>query len=376
MIAVFACALILIAYTYAGYPCLLWWRARRADAGVGLARPPDGGLPRIAVVIPAYNEQDVIVEKLQSVLASRYPAHLMRVIVVSDGSRDATLARVRALSDPRLLIIERRTRAGKAAALNIALALVTEPIVIMTDAGETLDADAIGRLVARFEDPRIGAVSGELGLVSLTTGLSQGLGVYWRYEKAIRQWEASVGSVVGVTGPIYALRRDVFRPLPIDTILDDLAIPLEVVRQGYRVGYERRAFAYEKATQIGRHEFIRKRRTLAGNYQAIARYGRLLLPGSPVAWPFWSHKVCRLIAPYALLAMLVSAPALPGLWGPAVETGQWTFYGLAALAAFRHRSKRPWLTFPYTFCLLHCAALAGSYDYLAGRASAHWEKVK
>jgi len=374
MIVMFFASLVFVVYTYAGYPLLLWFFAYLI--GEKPRRKWQRGLPKVAVVIPAYNEQSVIADKLRIVLDSHYPAHLLRVLVVSDGSSDDTLVNAQSVVDPRLLVIGKQTRSGKMATVNYAMSLVDEPIIIMTDVGEMFDEDTIGRLVDRFADPEIGAVSGELGLVSLKTGFSRTLGAYWRYEKAIRSWEAIVGSVVGVTGPVYAIRRELFQALPVDTILDDLAIPLEVIKQGYRVAYERRAFAFERATQIGAHEFIRKRRTLAGNYQVIGRYGRLLLPGSPIAWQFWSHKVFRLLVPYALVGMLIGGMALSGWVGIVATAGQVAFYGLAASATLARRSKRPWLNIPYTFCVLNWAAVAGFYFYLTGRLTVQWEKVK
>ncbi len=374
MSTLFWAAFAFTAYTYVGYPALLWVLAR-------LRRPGpvshwDSAPFKVAVVIPAYNEQSVIADKLRVVLASHYPYERLRVLVVSDGSSDGTSAAARSVSDPRLTVIDRGVRSGKMATVNYAMSLVCEPIVIMTDAGEMFDEDTVPRLVARFADPALGAVSGELGLVALHTGFSRSLGAYWRYEKAIRALEAVVGSVVGVTGPAYAIRRSLFHPMPTDTILDDLAIPLEVIKQGYRVGYERRAFAFERATQGSRHEFVRKRRTLAGNYQIIARYWRLLLPQSPIAWQFWSHKVFRLLVPYALVFMLVGTFGLPWPLRAIVLAAQALFYGLALIAVFVQPSKRSWLNIPYAFCVLNWAAIAGSYYYLAGRLSVRWEKVK
>ncbi len=374
MSVVFWAALGFTVYTYAGYPSILWVWAR-------LKRPPTNhlwgnALPKVAVVIPAYNEESVIADKLRMVLASRYPRDLLRVLVVSDGSADGTLSAAQSVSDPRLTVIGKTMRSGKMATVNYAMSLVSEPIVIMTDAGEQFEEETVARLVARFADPSMGAVSGELGLVAMDTGFSRSLGAYWRYEKAIRALEAMVGSVVGVTGPVYAMRRALFRPMPTDTILDDLAIPLEIIKQGYRVGYERSALAFERATQQSRQEFVRKRRTLAGNYQAIGRYWRLLLPGSPVAWQFWSHKVFRLLVPYALATMLLTTAALPALLRAIAFAAQGLFYGLALTAVFVRRSERPWLNIPYTFCVLNWAAIAGSYHYLAGRMSVQWEKVK
>ncbi len=374
MSVAFWTALAFTVYTYVGYPALLWVWAR-------LKRRPTtylwgSALPKVAVVIPAYNEESVIADKLRMVLVSRYPRDLLRVLLVSDGSADGTLAAAKSVCDPRLTVIEKTMRSGKMATVNYAMSLVSEPLVIMTDAGEQFDEETVARLVARFADPSVGAVSGELGFVALDTGCSRSLGVYWRYEKAIRALEAIVGSVVGVTGPVYAMRRALFRPLPADTILDDLAIPLEIIKQGYRVSYERSALAFERATQLSQHEFVRKRRTLAGNYQAIGRYWRLLLPGSPIAWQFWSHKVFRLLVPYALVVMLLTAAALPAPLRAIAFFAQGLFYGLALTAVFMHRSKRPWLSIPYMFCVLNWAAIAGSYHYFAGRASVRWEKVK
>ena len=374
MSVMFWAAFAFTAYTYIGYPVLLWVRARMHPMDPVYHWGPE--LPKVAVVIPAYNEQSVIADKLRAVLASRYPRDRLRVLVVSDGSSDNTVAAARSVSDPRLIVIGRSVRLGKMATVNYAMSFVCEPVVIMTDAGEMFDEDTVARLVARFADPAMGAVSAELGLVALYTGFSHSLGAYWRYEKMIRALEAVVGSVVGVTGPVYAIRRSLFRPLPADTILDDLAIPLEVIKQGYRVGYERRAFAFERATQGSRHEFVRKRRTLAGNYQIIARYWRLLLPQSPIAWQFWSHKVFRLLVPYALMLMLIGSFGLPWPLRAVVFGAQGLFYGLALTAVFVRHSKRPWLNIPYAFCVLNWAAVAGSYYYLAGRLSVRWEKVK
>jgi len=374
MITIFWLAFAFTFYTYIGYPLTLWIIAKtKANP---LVYPGGRDWPRVTVLIPAYNEQAMIIEKIESVLESHYPHDLLRVLVVSDGSSDDTLVRAQSVQDPRLRVIEKTRRSGKMDTVNFAMGLVSDPIVVMTDAGEILDRDTVGRLVARFADPGVGAVSGELGLVALHSGFSRTLGAYWRYEKAIRALEGTVGSVVGVTGPIYAMRTALFRALPIDTILDDLAIPLEVIKQGYRVSYEKRAFAFEQATQKSSQEFIRKRRTLAGNYQAIARYAKLLLPGSPIAWQFWSHKVFRLLVPYALVAMLVGAVFLPGTFGIVVLGVQVAFYGLALFASFAQRSKAFWLNIPYTFCVLNWAAVAGSYYYVTRRLSVQWEKVK
>ncbi|MDA8361453.1 MAG: glycosyltransferase family 2 protein [Gammaproteobacteria bacterium] len=367
----FLISLAFIAYTYFGYPALLVLLSRgkpKAADDPHVAKP-------VCVVIPAYNEGTVVAAKIRQVLQSSYPRELLRVLVVSDGSTDDTLREARSIADSRVEVLDGGVRRGKMATLNFAMSLVREPIVILTDAGEMLEEHTIARLVARLADPRMGAVSGELTLVSMENAFSRTLGGYWRYERWIRALEGDFRSVVGATGPIYALRRALYRPLPADTILDDLAIPLEVVAQGYRVGYERRALAFERATLRSDHEFARKRRTLAGNFQTLIRYRRLLLPGSSIAWELWSHKVFRLIVPYALVGVLVGGLMLPAPWAVWVTGVQVAFYGTAAAGAWR-RLPLAWLSIPYTFCVLNWAAVAGAYLYMTGQMSARWEKVK
>ncbi|HET9122816.1 MAG TPA: glycosyltransferase family 2 protein [Acidiferrobacteraceae bacterium] len=376
MIVLFWSCLGLILYTYFGYPALLYLSARGRPEPAAPALSPDQ-LPAVTVVIPAYNEQQHIAAKLRSVLESNYPADRLQVLVVVDGASDATASIARGIDDPRLRVIEKPVRAGKPAALNDAMALVRTPLTILTDAAELLEHHTIRRLVRRFEDPAIGAVSGEIVMVDAQSGFSQNLGLYWRYETFIRACEARVGSVVGATGPLYAIRTALYRPLPPDTVLDDVAIPFEIVRQHYRVGYARDACASERSTPSGPQEFVRKRRTLAGNYQLISRYWQLLLPGSPIAWQFWSHKVARLLVPYALAGLLAACLTLKRPWADVLLLLQAGFYLLATWTYLRPASKqRPWLALPYTFCLLNWAAFSGSLYYFTGRLSVRWEKVK
>jgi biofilm PGA synthesis N-glycosyltransferase PgaC len=376
MISAFACAFGFVLYTYAVYPGLVmliayWSRLDRTAGPVPVALP-------VAVVIPCYNEARHIRQKIENILASDYPGGLLRVVIVSDGSTDDTVAIASSVPDPRVKVIACPDRRGKVAAVNLAVAATDEPVLVLTDASERFDVGAIRALVARLADSTVGAVSGELHIVNAETGVSQNLGLYWRYEKAIRQAESEVGSVIGVTGSIYAIRRECFPRVPNDTILDDLAIPLEVVRQGYRVQFEASAMAYEAATLDIVSEFERKRRTLAGNYQLFARYADLLNPlESHIAIQFWSHKVFRLLVPYALVVIFVGTWFLAEPVRLVLVAAQTAFYGLAAAAfLLGERVRGSLLTFPYTFCALNWAAVAGLYVYVSGRQTSKWEKVK
>lgn len=375
MEGIFFGAFAFVVYTYVVFPLLVTIAARaRPRPRPRAAEPP----PPITVVIPAYNEAACIGAKLRNILDSDYPADRLRVIVVSDGSTDGTAEAARAVRDARITFIELPRRRGKAVALDRGVRIADTPIVVLTDAQELFDHAALARLAAHFNDPRVGCVSGELHIIDAESGVSRDLGLYWRYEKAIRAAESEIGSVVGATGSICAIRRACYVTIPEDTILDDVAIPFEVVRRGYRVAFEPRALAYEKATQDGAREYLRKRRTLAGNYQLLARYADLLVPGhSPIAWQFWSHKVFRLLVPYALLAMLVSSAFLPRPVGIVLFAAQIAFYGIATLAGKRpDLARRSLFTLPYTFCMLNWAVVAGGYYYFAGLQSAKWEKAK
>lgn len=375
MEGIFFGAFAFVVYTYAVFPLLVAIAARaRPRPRPQAAEPP----PPLTVVIPAYNEAACIGAKLRNILDSDYPAERLRVIVVSDGSADGTADAVRSVHDARITLIELPRRRGKPVALDRGVRIADTPIVVLTDAQELFDRAALARLAAHFNDPRVGCVSGELHIIDAESGVSRDLGLYWRYEKAIRAAESEIGSVVGATGSICALRRACYVTIPEDTILDDVAIPFEVVRRGYRVAFESRALAYEKATQNGAREYLRKRRTLAGNYQLLFRYADLLVPGhSPIAWQFWSHKVFRLLVPYALLAMLVSSAFLPRPIGFLLFAAQIAFYGIATLAGkWPDLARRSLFTLPYTFCMLNWAAIAGGYYYFAGLQGAKWEKVK
>lgn len=375
MVWAFFASVAFIGYTYVLYPALVVFLARWS---VRAPAPDLAVLPSVTVLIPAFNEQDVIARKIENVLTSDYPPTLLRIVVVSDGSTDATAERARAASNGRVEVIERPERGGKIGAINDAMLTITDPVVVLTDAGETFDVTAIRRLVERLADPAVGAVSGELDIIPADSGFSRNLALYWRYETVIRSAESDIGSVMGVTGAIYALRRECFMPLPVDTILDDVAIPFEVIRQGYAVKYEPGARAHEHATLHAQGEFERKRRTLAGNYQLIVRYTDLLNPlRSSVAIQLWSHKVFRLLVPYALIVAFISSWYLPEPSRTSVLLLQGGFYGLALIVPILGpRSRVRLLSLPYAFCALNCAAVAGFFYYLSGWQTAKWQKVK
>ena len=296
-----------LAYTFAGYGALLALLARgRRVKGAPPAPPPD-----VCAVIVAHNEETRIAARIGNLLASDYPPEKLRVLLVSDGSTDATLARAAALDPARITVLALPARAGKAAGLNAALAQATGEIVIFTDARQRFAPDAIARLAAHFADPRIAAVSGALEIDPARSAAGTGVDAYWRYEKSLRAAESRFDSCIGCTGAIYAIRRALFTPLPADTVLDDVVIPMRLAIAGHRVIHDPAARAFDPQPLEPAAETLRKRRTLAGNFQMFFRHPAWLLPSrNRLWWQLLSHKYLRLCAPVLLIVLLAASTAL------------------------------------------------------------------
>lgn len=361
-------AAFLIAYTYVGYIGGLWLRARLFPLPV-LRAPQE---PRISVVMVVRNEEQFLDCKLRNLLDLDYRPESCEIVIVSDGSTDGTEAILREhLRDPRVQVILNQLSRGKASGLNDALERAHGDIVVFTDARQKIERGALRLLVENFADPEVGCVSGELMLGDPATGeTGQGVGLYWRMEKSIRELEAASGSVVGATGALYAVRRELLTALPEGTILDDVYIPLQVLRQGRRVVFEQRARAWDSPDVAGRSEFARKVRTLSGNYQVMQLLPWVLSDQNPVLIRFVSHKLLRLSVPFALIAMLIASLWLRTPLYRIALVLQLAFYGMGFLALARvlkagilGRAADA----AGTFVLLNAAAVVAFVNFVAGR---------
>jgi cellulose synthase/poly-beta-1,6-N-acetylglucosamine synthase-like glycosyltransferase len=339
--ALFWTAILITAYVYVGYPALL-------AAWAWLAPKPVRRLPvtpPVSIIIAVRNEGPSLQTRIENLLDSDYPADRMQIVVASDGSTDDTADILSAYGERVDAVF--LPPGGKARALNAGVERAIHDVLIFADARQTYASDALRALVAPLADRRVGGVSGELLLdCELGDGAStigDGVGVYWRYEKWLRRHESLIGSTLGSTGAIYALRRKLWRPLPAETILDDVLAPMQAVLSGTRIVFESAARAYDRAMPAATAEFQRKTRTLAGNYQILRLQPRLLVPFlNPVWLQFVSHKLGRLVVPYALLVLLVTSGALATQHSfyALVFAGQVAFYGLALYGAVLDRRGR------------------------------------
>jgi cellulose synthase/poly-beta-1,6-N-acetylglucosamine synthase-like glycosyltransferase len=356
----------LITYTYAGYMAWLWLRARLR------LRPVRRGShrPSVSIVMVVRDEEKALPEKLRNLLEQDYPAGLCEVIVVSDGSVDRTEAILRECGDARLRIVLNQLSRGKACGLNDGVQLSMGELVMFTDARQKIEAGALGLLAENFTDPDVGCVSGELMLGDAESGEAiEGMSMYWRVEKKIRELEAASGSVVGATGALYAVRRELFVPVPEGTILDDVYIPMQVARQGKRVVFEPRARAWDSADLGSEREFARKVRTLSGNYQLLQLAPWLLSGSNPIRFEFVSHKLLRLVAPFALVTMFVTSALLPGSGYRTAWLLQLAFYGMSLLALL-HLKLGPLArtaNAALTFVVLNTAAVVAFANFAGGR---------
>ena len=361
-LAVLLISLAILSYVLLGYPALL-------ALGVFRRAPPVAAHPAlrsVSLILAVRNGERWIRAKLETIRHLDYPRELLQVIVVSDGSTDRTEEIVRCFPEVQLAPMP---PSGKAAAINAGLAQAAGEILFFTDVRQELDPQSLKLLVAQFSDPTVGVASGELIIRPAGRAEQAHLGLYWRYEKLIRKRLSRIDSVLGATGAIYAMRRELARPLPPDCLLDDVHLPLVAFFRGYRITFVEEARAYDDPTAL-EVEFRRKVRTLAGNYQLLAHLPSLLTPRNRMWFHYLSHKFGRLLLPFALLGLLGASCFLPRLWSAILLSAQAAFYG-AALADLWVPEGAPGkrlTSLLRTFVVLILATLAAaSYVFLPGR---------
>jgi biofilm PGA synthesis N-glycosyltransferase PgaC len=370
MTALFWISALIVVYVYAGYPCLMAVWARIADRRPARAPFQPGEWPSISIVIAARNEAHRLAARVRNLLDQAYPGP-SEIIIVSDGSTDGPGDALRAFGSAVRLI--ELPAGGKPLALNAGVAAATGEVLVFADARQQFAPGSLTALVSNLSDPAVGGATGELVLdceqEAAETEVGEGIGLYWKYEKSLRRNESRVWSTLGASGAIYALRRACWTPLPAGTLLDDVLEPMRAVLKGCRIVFEEDAIAYDRASVDAAAESRRKTRTLAGNYQILAQEPRLLLPFvNPVWLQYVSHKIGRLVVPWALLGLFVATVVLAR--GNVLYTvplvAQGVFYGLA-LAGAMFQARERFARIAFTFVLMNFAAVAGLAALRRGR---------
>lgn len=359
-------------YIYAGYPLLIACLACCRPRPVKQA-PFQGSF---SVVLSAYNEAPHLADKLRNLLALDNAGQLLEILVGSDGSTDATNEQLRQAQDQRIRPYVFSGRRGKASVLNDLIPQCRSDVVVLVDARQKIAPGAVAALLENFADPEVAAVSGELVFrpEGLDTATAQGADAYWRYEKFIRRQEALFKSVPGATGALYAIKKTAFRPIPADTLVDDVLIPMQAIMAGGRCVFASGALVYDQAAQGRAREAVRKRRTIAGVIQLLGRYPRWLWPGhNPIWLSYFSHKIARLFSPWLLLAALVGNVVLwDGIYG-VVLIMHTVAYGMGILGCLGFRGNRLFSA-AAAFLQMNGVTVLAWRDWITGCTAGAWRK--
>lgn len=370
----------IVLYTYVGYAVVVgvWARlSRRVAPSITEAFEPT-----VTLIVPAYNEGEILAEKVKNCLALDYPIDKLKLLFITDGSTDNS-GQVLA-NFPQVQHLHTPERAGKSMAENRAIRYVKTPYVIFTDCNTMLNPEAVRYLVRHYSNPAVGAVSGEKRVLSDGTTSGAGEGMYWKYESFLKQCDSDIYSLMGAAGELVSFRTSLFKPLEADTILDDFVQSMRIVNAGYQVVYEPKAYAMEPPSFSLKEEMKRKVRICAGGWQSMARLLPLLNPlrQPVVSFLYFSHRVLRWSLTPLLLALLLPLNAALALSDGGIYTIilglQLLFYIAAALGWWRaaqDKAAGP-LLIPLYFTMMNVAVFQGAGRFLRNAQPAAWDKAQ
>ncbi len=374
-----------VAYAYVGYAVMVWLASvRRPDPavrprGVDQSRG-SRDWPMVSLVIAAYKEEAWIIKRLQNAIEQDYPRDRLQILVGCDGNEDLTGELANAFRDNRVRVVVFPSRRGKASVLNDLAPTETGEVIVFSDANTLFERSALKNLARHFDDPSVGGVVGRLVLVDPQSG-SNADGLYWKYENFLKGCEGRLGAVLGANGGIYAIRRDQYRPIPANTILDDFLIGMRVHETPCRLLYDNTALAFEETPTTVEAEFKRRSRIGAGGYQSLGQLFGLLSPTRGwLALAFWSHKVLRWACPAALTMALTCNAAL--VWTSpsyaALMAAQGVFYTLALAISRFDRLPGVWkvLRLPQMFVQMNFALAVGFVHFAMGIRAGTWVRTE
>jgi len=381
MILIFWSCFVFILYTYIGYPASLYFLSKFRSPKIKKVSGENKYF--VSIIVAARNESLTIKKRICNLLKQNYPLDKIEIIIVSDGSVDDTAKIVEEFvgecdpSMPRIISLSYIEPKGKPHALNIGVSAAAGEIIIFSDARQHFADNAVFELVANFSDHEVGAVSGELFFREKSeSNIRQQMGVYWKYEKMIRKLESQTGSVVGATGAIYAIRKSLFKDLPLRVLLDDVLTPLNIAMQKRRVVYDSCAQAFDYVSANINQEWSRKVRTLAGNWQLLSLRPELFVPWkNPLFFRFFWHKIARLLVPFFLMLLFFGSVFNQGLFYDSFALLQIIIYIVALSAHFSSKLQQyRSIKFVYFFTVMNIAALKGFFVWLIGDCGNVWKK--
>lgn len=380
----------IVVYTYIGYGLVLYLlvRIRRIFRRNKTTTVANDYQPDVTLFISAYNEKDYVQSKMNNSLQLNYPKDKLKIVWVTDGSDDGTPDLLKQY--PQVTVHHLPERNGKISAMNRGMKFVTTPIVIFSDANTMLGKDSIQRIVQLFANPTVGCVSGEKRIQNKETDVASGAGegLYWKYESALKKWDAELYSVVGAAGELFAIRTALYQEVEKDTLLDDFIISLRVAQSGYTIQYDPEAYAIETASANVKEELKRKVRISAGGIQSVVRLKSLLniFKYGTLSFQYISHRVLRwTITPLSLFLIIPIGFMLA--WNEGIiELGTYSilfwlqllFY-IAALTGWflENKSTRIKVLFvPYYFFIMNLSVILGFFRYIKKTQSVNWERAK
>ncbi|MBC7688435.1 MAG: glycosyltransferase family 2 protein [Aquabacterium sp.] len=386
MIFFFWLCLFIVVYTFVGYGAILFVlvKIKRLLYGKKNDSYLTGQLPSLTLVVAAYNEADIIEDKIHNTLSLTYPADKIKYIFITDGSVDETPGRIGLY--PTIQLMHATERKGKINAIHRAMQQVDTDITVFTDANTSLNEDALVNIARHYANKKVGAVSGEKRVkITDVSDATAGEGFYWKYESQLKKWDSELCSVVGAAGELFSIRTNLYQPVSADTILDDFMISLKIAAKGYTIVYEPNAFAIENASANTQEELKRKIRIAAGGMQSILRLKSLFnfFRHPVLSFQYISHRVLRwTVTPFLMIITLllnifiVLQHNILIYWF--LLAGQILFYGLALAGWFLEMKEikiKPFFI-PFYFCLMNYAVIMGISRFFANNQQAAWEKAK
>lgn len=373
--------LFTIIYIYAGYPVIIYFLSSifsKSDKQHKKVLSSDEEFfPHLSFFIPAYNEENVIKDKIENTMKLSYPSNKIEIVVASDGSTDTTNKIIASYKD-RIKSFIYEKRAGKTSLINKTVPTLSGDIIVFSDASAILKKDSLQKLIRHFKDIRIGCVSGQYKLKDrISTARAKGESFYWKYETFIKRHESKFYSILGAHGALYAIRAKLLKKLPPNAINDDYILPMLIVKQGYRAIYEKKAIASEIAETTTKGEIRRRKRISRGNFQQLFILKSLLNPlKGKIAFEFISHKLLRSFSFIFMLSFFLINAFLNYTPYNTIFALQIIFYLLGILGYLvrlkGHKLKL--LTIPSYIFLINLASLLGFIEYIKGNKNTQWEK--